>query len=150
MAGLLDLTAVLVLVMAAPPGPGFVAALGGSVEPVVHAEERIHAAPIGRIGVVGNAVLERERAHARPFAMVREHVGPGHGRELGFRRVAAAFLTCAPPEYVARRHLTPIVVVHGAFALLLLSEGDVEIGIELAAERRRPGKRPAHPLLVRL
>ena len=35
-------------------------------------------------------------------------------------------------------------------ALLLLGERDVEVGVEVAAERGRPGKRPAHPPLVRL
>ena len=35
-------------------------------------------------------------------------------------------------------------------ALLLLGERDVEVEVEVAAERGRPGKRPAHPLLVGL
>ncbi len=69
-------------------------------------------------------------------------VGSARGRELGDRlrdrcrvhRVAAA----------------PIVVFDAPLALLLLGEGDVEVGVEIAAERGRPGKRPPHPLLVRL
>src|SRR5215218_5536283 len=72
-----------VLVVAAKPGAGFVASLGGSVEPMVDAEERIHAARIGRIGVVDDAVLEREGAHALPLTQICAHIGPGHGRELG-------------------------------------------------------------------
>jgi len=41
-------------------------------------------------------------------------------------------------------------VVFDALALLLLGEGGVEIEVEIAAERGRPGKRPAHPPLIRL
>ena len=33
--------------------------------------------------MVDDAVLEHERAHARPLARVRGHVGSGHGRDLG-------------------------------------------------------------------
>src|ERR687892_494505 len=100
----------LVLVVTSPPEAGFIASFGSSVEPMVHAEERIDAACIGRIGVVDDAVLERERAHARPVTMVSGHVGSRHGRELGLRRVAATLLTSAPSKYVARRRLAPVVV----------------------------------------
>ena len=37
-----------------------------------------------------------------------------------------------------------------SLALLLLGEPDVEVGVEVAAERGRPGEAPAHPPLVRL
>src|SRR5437899_287132 len=74
-------SALVVLVVAAPPDARLVAPLGGAVEPLVHAPEAVQSARIGGIGVVDDAVLERERAHARPLARVRGHVGSDHGRE---------------------------------------------------------------------
>src|SRR5207244_6424250 len=74
-------SALLVLVVAAPPDARLVAPPGGAVEPLVHAPEAVQSARIGGIGVVDNASLERERAHARPLARVRGHVGSAHGRE---------------------------------------------------------------------
>src|SRR5262249_29876322 len=73
-----------VLVVAVPPGARlvearFVTSLGGTVEPLVHAPEAIQSARIGGIGVIDDAVLENEPAHARPLARVRGHVGSGHG-----------------------------------------------------------------------
>src|SRR3989454_990089 len=114
-----------------------------ALEPLVHAPEAIHSARIGGIGVVDHAALERERAQARPLARVRGHVGPGRGRELGDRSLAAG---CFPDQ----RRLAPVVVFDRPLALLLLGEPDIEIGVEVAAERGRPGKRPPHPPLVRL
>ncbi len=92
--------------------------------------------------MVDDAVLEHERAHARPIARVRGRVGSGHSRVLGdglrdlcrVHRVATAL----------------VVVLDAPLALLLLGERDVEVEVEVAAERGRPGKRPSHPLLVRL
>ena len=43
-----------------------------------------------------------------------------------------------------------VVVVDGTLALLLRGERDVDVEVEVAAERRCPGKRPAHPPPVRL
>jgi hypothetical protein len=40
-----------------------------------------HAPLLGKT----SRLLEHERAHARPIAMVRGHVGSAHGRELGLR-----------------------------------------------------------------
>src|SRR5207253_6789219 len=59
-------SALVVLVVAAPPDARLVAPLGCAVEPLVHAPEAVQSARIGGIGVVDDAVLERERAHARP------------------------------------------------------------------------------------
>src|SRR5262245_38473778 len=73
----------LVLVVAAPPDARLVARLGGSVEPLVHAPEAVQSARIRGIGVVDDAVVERERAHTRPLARVRRHVGPGTTRRPG-------------------------------------------------------------------
>src|SRR3989442_1101955 len=54
-------SALFVLVVAGPPEARLVAPLGGAVEPLVHAPEAVHSARIGGIGVVDDAVLERER-----------------------------------------------------------------------------------------
>src|SRR6266545_3560826 len=81
-------SALVVLIVAAPPDARLVTPLGCAVEPLVHAPEAIQSARIGGIGVVDDAVLERERAHARPLARVRGYVGSGHGRDLGDRPLA--------------------------------------------------------------
>src|SRR2546428_13519090 len=73
-------SAVVVLVVAAPPGGRLVAPLGCAVEPLEHAPEAVHPARIGGIGVVDDPVLERERAHARPITRVRGRVGSDPGR----------------------------------------------------------------------
>src|SRR5262244_1947801 len=88
-------SALVVLVVAAPPGArlveaGLVASPGGAVEPLVHTPETVQSAGISGIGVVDDPVLERERAHARPLARVRGRVGSGHRRDLG-SPLAAAF-----------------------------------------------------------
>src|SRR6266704_4814280 len=137
-------SALVVLVVAAPPDARLVAPLGGAVEPLEHAPEAVHSARIGGIGVVDDAVLERERAHARPLARVRGHVGSGHGRE-GDRPLGGGFR-----PRVQRVAAALVVVFYGPIALLLLGEPDVEVEIEVAAERGRPRKRPPHPPLVRL
>src|ERR1700737_25529 len=54
-------SALVVLVVAAPPDARLVAPLGGAVEPLVHAPEAVQSACIGGIGVVYYAVLEHER-----------------------------------------------------------------------------------------
>src|SRR5260370_14676962 len=63
-----------VLVVAAPPEAGFVAAEWCAVEPLVHAPEAVDSAFVCRVGVVDDAVVERERAHAGPFLPVRREV----------------------------------------------------------------------------
>src|SRR6266513_1911479 len=126
-------SALVVLVVAAPPEARLVAPLGCAVEPLVHAPEAVHSARIGGIGVVDHAVLERERAQARPLARVRGHVGSGRGRE-GDRPLAAGFRD--------QRRLAPVIVFDAPLALLLLGEPDVEVEVEVAAERGRPWKRP--------
>jgi hypothetical protein len=127
--------------VAAPPDARLVASLGGAIEPLVHAPEAVQSARVGGIGVVDDAVLEHERTHARPLARVRAHVSSGHGRDLRDRPLVAAQLP---------RRLAPVVVFDAPLALLLLSELDVEVEVEVAAERGCPGKRPPHPPLVRL
>src|SRR6266850_1554322 len=63
-------SALVVLVVATKPGARLVASLGGAVEPLVHAPETVHSARIGGVGVVHDAVLQHERAQARPIARV--------------------------------------------------------------------------------
>src|SRR5258708_12019886 len=63
-----------VLVVAAPPEAGLVAAEWRAVEPRVHAPEGVDPALVGRGGVVDDAVLEHERAHSRPLLPVRRPV----------------------------------------------------------------------------
>src|SRR3989454_9888214 len=74
-------SALVVLIVAAPPDARLVAPPGGAVEPLVHAPEAVQSARIGGVGVVDDAVLERECAHARPLPRVRGRVGSGHERE---------------------------------------------------------------------
>src|SRR5215468_5302181 len=131
-------SALLVLVVTTPPCARFVAPFWRAVEPLVHAPKAVQSAPIGGVGVVDDAVLKRERAQARPLARVRGHIGAGHGREGDGSLVAA-------PRPLAPRRLAPVVVFDAPRALLLRGEPDVEVDVEVAAERGRPGKRPPHP-----
>src|SRR5262252_6360540 len=59
-------SAIVVLVVAAPPGVGLVASLGCAVEPLIHAPKPVQSARVGGIGMVDDAVLEHERAHPWP------------------------------------------------------------------------------------
>src|SRR5207244_4968083 len=97
-------SALVVLVVAAPPGARLVAPLGGAVEPLVHAPEAVQSARIGGIGVVDDAVLEHEGAHARPLAHERGRVGSGHGRDLAHAPLRGGF------RLGVRRVATPLVV----------------------------------------
>src|SRR5229473_358902 len=72
-----------VLVVAAPPEAGLVATEWRAVEPLVHAPEAVHPAFVRRVGVVYDAILERERAHAGPFSPVRREVRSNARRPLG-------------------------------------------------------------------
>src|SRR4051794_35983008 len=96
----------MILVVAAPPDTRLVASPGGAVEPLVHTPEGVQSARIGGVSVVDDAVLECERAHARPIALVRGRVGSAHGRELGLCLLTATLLTLAPFKH----RLAPVVV----------------------------------------
>src|SRR5215475_11009676 len=117
-------SALAVLVVAAPPDACLVASLGGAVEPLVRAPEAVQSARIGGIGVVDDAVLAHERAHARPVAHVCCRIGSARSREAGdglrdrcrVQRLAAA----------------PVVVFDAPLALLLLRDRDVEVEVEVA------------------
>src|SRR4029078_11405171 len=92
-------------------------------------------------------ILEHERAHSGPFARVGERVGSTHGSHLDDRPLL-------PPPAGApglRRTLLALVIVFDAArALLLLGEADIEVAIEVAAERGGPGKGPSHAPLISL
>src|SRR5207302_812657 len=71
----LELRAV-VFVAAAPPRASarLVASLRRPVEPLIHPPQAVEAARVGGVRVVDDAVLERERAHARRFAEERVEI----------------------------------------------------------------------------
>src|SRR6266550_6527817 len=77
----------LVLVVAAPPQAGLVATEWRAVEPLVHTPEAVYPALVGRVGVVDDAILERERAHAGPFSPVCRPVRSNARRDLGDERI---------------------------------------------------------------
>src|SRR5207247_111305 len=132
-----------VLIVAAPPEAGLVAPFGGAVEPLVHAPQAVHAARIGRIGVVDDAVLERERAQALSLTYERRPVGAGSGCDLGGRPLLAGL----------QQRLLVLgaeVVFHDVRPRLLLSPRRLQVVAEIVSGGRRPGEPPPHPPLVRL
>src|SRR5258708_39602043 len=64
-------SALVVLVVAAPPEARLIAPAGCAVEPLVHAPEAVQPARVRPVGVVYDPILERERGHARPLARIR-------------------------------------------------------------------------------
>src|SRR3954452_10888622 len=76
---------VVVLVVAAPPEVGLVAPEWRAVEPLVHAPEAVHSALVRRVGVVHDAILEHEGAHAGPLPPVRRKVCSDARRPLNER-----------------------------------------------------------------
>src|SRR6266568_1137126 len=132
-----------VLVVAAPPEAGFVAAEWRAVEPLVHAPQAVQPARVRRVGVVDDAILERERAHAGSFSPVGRPVRADDARcELV---EPGTVLTGRRPEV---RRLE--VVLDCSRLPLLLGDRRLEVVVEVAAGRRRPGEAPAHPPLVGL
>ena len=88
-------------------------------------------------GVVDDAVLERERAHARRFTRSRRHVRAINGESLWIAELAAGIHRAE-------------VVLDDSRLLLFLGERRLEVVVEVAPERRRPGEAEAHPPLERL
>src|SRR2546421_2501701 len=74
-----------VLVVAAPPEAGLVATEWHAVEPLVRAPEDVQPARVRRGGVVDDAILQRERAHALLFSRVRRPVRSNGSRDRGER-----------------------------------------------------------------
>src|ERR1700724_1663104 len=127
-----------VLVVAAPPEAGLVATEWRAVEPRVHAPDAVQPALVRRVGVVDGAVLERERAHAGPFSPVRRPVRSNARRDLSKQGTLLAGLR---RPHVHRAE----VVLDDSRLPLLLGVRRLEVVVEVALERRRPGKAPAHP-----
>src|SRR6266511_1786795 len=141
-----------VLVVAAVPDAGaqvartyeqaLVAPAWRAVEPLVHAPEGVQPARVRRVGVVDDAVLECEGAHARQLAGVRRDVRSEPGGDVGHGAVAGI---------QHRRHIhRPVVVFDDSGALRFLGNRRAEVVVEVARGRGRPRKRPAHPPLVGL
>jgi hypothetical protein len=53
-------TSLAVLVVALPPGTGLVAPFGSAIEPLIHSPQPVHSACVGGVGMIDNAVFERE------------------------------------------------------------------------------------------
>src|SRR2546428_1312834 len=135
-------SALVVLVVAAPPEARLVATLGRAVEPLVHAPETVQPARIREIGVVDDAVLERERAHARRLSRIRCNVGPDRGRHFDDWTLRTLLRRRAKSLWAE--------VVHGdSRPLLLLRVARLEVVVEVGSERRCPGEAPTHPAPVR-
>src|SRR5262245_30731300 len=150
-------SALVIFIMATPPHSGLVASQGSAVEPLIHAPKAIQSSGIGGVGVVYRSILPNERAHARPFAGVGEHVGSRHRRVVGDRSLAPLgsplpFPRLLPSERAGSVdcRLAAVVVFDASLTLLFLAEADGEVGVEVTAERRCPGEGPAHPFLVGL
>jgi hypothetical protein len=62
----------------------------GAVEPLVHPPETVQPARVRRVGVVDDAVLERERTHARRFPRNRRRVRAKDGQGLFVGELAAS------------------------------------------------------------
>src|SRR5204863_9195744 len=116
------------LVVESPPHARLVASLRGAVEPLIHPPKAVQSARIRGIGVVDDAVLERERAHARPLAYVRVHVGSAHGGELT-RSVGGRARRDRSDRFLL------LVVVIDSLALFLFRERGAEVGVEFAVGR---------------
>src|ERR1700686_4708971 len=129
-----------VLVVPVPPHTGLVATEWRAVEPLIHTPEAVYPALISRVGVVDDSVLERECAHARPFAPARLPVCPNARGERSDERIVLAALQ-QPKVHRAE------VVLGGSRLPLLLRDRRLEVVVKVAAERRRPGEAPAHPRL---
>src|SRR5215471_9696235 len=122
-------SALVILVVTAPPGTRFVAPPGRPVEPLVHTPDAVHSARIGGIGVVDDVVFKHERADARPLAHVGARVGSAHGSELGRGPLAVLFSRTR-----LARCLAPVVVFDASLTLLFLAEPDAIVRIEVPAE----------------
>src|SRR5262252_4000261 len=131
-----------VLVVAAPPKTGLVAPAWRAVKPLVHAPQAVQPARVRRVGVVDDATLKRERAHAGPFAPEGLPVRADDRLAEG---VAGTLLTGPRPQILLAE-----VVRDGSCFPLLLGVRHPEVEVEIAAIGGRPGEAPSHPPLERL
>src|SRR5581483_2638738 len=109
-------------VMMPPPYAAvLVAALGRTIEPRIHAPQRIDAARVGGIRVIDDAILERECTHTGPLPDERAHVDARLYRVLMLDRLPG------------RRHrLLALIVVLDALRLLFLGKRGGVVSVEIA------------------
>src|ERR1700733_6000405 len=117
-----------VFVVATPPHALLVAPLGRTVEPLIGAPESVQSTRMGGIGVVDDAVLDRESAHARPIARKGSPIGSARRREPGD--------SIGNLRRGERMVAAPIIVFNPSRALLFLGDRDIEIEVEVVAGRR--------------
>src|SRR5690348_11324315 len=72
-----------ILIPPLKPKTRFVAPLRSAIEPLVHPPKTVQSARIGRIRMIYHAVLEHERAHARPLPDECSGVSPTSTRNVG-------------------------------------------------------------------
>ena len=106
-----------------------------AIEPLIHAPQTVESARVRRVGVIDDAVLQDEGAHAGSLACVGGTSVP---------LMAAILTTLAARRCACHRCLATVVVLDAAVLLFLLGEPDAEIVVEVAAERRGPGN--VHPI----
>src|SRR5207248_6040898 len=97
----------LVFVAAAPPRASarLVASLRRPVEPLIHPPQAVEAARVGGVRVVDDAVLERERAHARRFAEERVEID---AHALRVPRAGTALCNGGLPKECSRKNSVEI------------------------------------------
>ena len=131
-----------VFVVMTQPKARLVAPLRRAVEPLIHAPKAVEPARIGRVGVVDRRRL-RARMRSCPAVLARTsrhrlRPAPRPWRPGHLRRGAPA---ASRGDNCTRMFAVP---------LLQLADRGVEVDVEVAAEGRSPGKRPAHPPFVGL
>ena len=94
------MSAMTVLVVAAPPDALLVAPFGRAVEPLIGSPKNVQAARVCRIGVIDGAVFQHEGAHAWPLAEEGSRVRTAGGGTAGDRLAAA----------LPQRLLVPVIV----------------------------------------
>src|SRR5690606_4470412 len=75
-----------------PDSTAFVAPFGSPIKPLVNSPKTVEATRVSRVGAIDDTVFKYKRTHARPVAFKGQCVHTAHGREDGFRFLAAALL----------------------------------------------------------
>ena len=136
-----------VLVVAAPPGACLIATLGSAVKPLPHAPEGVESARIGRVSMVDDAVYKSEGAHSRPFAQIGRPIDSSSKYILGVNRAVARL---GPAGWLPGVLASKVVFDASVALLLLRTEADALVEIEVATDRRGPRESPSQPPLIRL
>jgi hypothetical protein len=114
---------------------------------VPHAPDGVEPSRIGRISMVDAAVLKSEGAHSWPFAQIGRPINSSPKYILGFNRAVPRLrLAGWLPGVLA----SEVVFDPSVTLLLLRTEADAIVGIEVAANRRRLWEGPSQPTLIRL